>query len=166
MIRKITLASIVLLLLAALLSGCGISAEQPVSGDMSLTDRPVFSVSPDTFSDSVLDGTGFIPVEVSKGTIIQFEESQMGIVLTAMISNEKITTVVFQVQGKTISSDEVEAYLTKLNEVIQILLPENEISLLESLFFEAQSAELSEGAISSTVEKNDLTIMITPADTE
>lgn len=162
--RKQALLGIFLLLLVALLSGCGSGAELPADDDMALSDQPTFSVLPDTFSAAILERTGLMPVAVSKGSIIRFEEPRMGIVLTAMLRNERISTIVFQVQGKAISSEEAGAYMETLGEVVQIVLPGNELALDESLLFEAQSAALSEGTISATVEKNDLTIMIVPAD--
>lgn len=144
-----------------LLSGCTsndvmLSEEQGVR-----SEREAFALAPADFKAAITEQTSFVLIPAKKDTIVQFEDSAASATLTAMLYDDRITTVVFQVQGADIAEHEVDAYVGKLETVAGIVLG-TEAACDASLFTRAQSVTVSGATLTSTVEPGDVTIMMVP----
>ncbi|MDL2318825.1 hypothetical protein LJC74_07130 [Eubacteriales bacterium OttesenSCG-928-A19] len=162
--KKLTTVALSLLMIASMLfilSGCTgdavtLSEEQDVR-----SERGAFDLSPADFKTAIMEHTDFVLIPAKKDTIMQFEDSAASATLTAMLYDDRITTVVFQVQGADIAEHEMDAYVGKLETVAGIVLG-TEAACDASLFTRAQAVTVSGAALTSTVEPGDVTIMMVP----
>ncbi|MDL2300124.1 hypothetical protein LJC01_00570 [Clostridiaceae bacterium OttesenSCG-928-D20] len=142
------------------LSACG-NVESPKPDDDMYVERESFEFSLEEFKTAVLENTNFILKPSQKETILQFEDLAKSATLTAMLFEKQITTLVFQVQGISISEDNLGEYTNILNTIVEALTGQK-ASCTEELFTMAMSESVANISFTSTVEPNDVTIMILP----
>lgn len=144
-----------------LLVGCTEQyTDQPNEADMHI-EQKTFSVSPEDFTSAMAENTYFSSVPNEKDNTIQFEDASSSITVTAMLYNEKITTLVFGVQGISMTGNEINGYADRLNTVVAIVM-EQETDCPPALFTEAQTISVSGATFESVFGSDDITIMIVP----
>ncbi|MDL2215473.1 hypothetical protein LJB77_00115 [Ruminococcaceae bacterium OttesenSCG-928-N02] len=157
--KKVIIAVTAVLLL--LFAGCAeLPADQPNEADMHI-EQITFSISPADFTSAMAENTYYSSVPNEKDNTIQFEDVSSSITVTAMLYDERITTIVFGVQGISTAGNEINVYTDRLNAVATIVM-EQEITCPTSIFTEAQTISVSGVTFESVFGSDDIMVIMVP----